>query len=205
MGTSVVGALGRDAQVGFVVGLARRLPDGAPPKTVWARADVTTDDLVTHFRGADAVVHLAWMFQPTHDHLATWRNNVLGAIRFVRGSGRGWRPSACISSSVGAYSPADGDRPVDESWPTHALPTAAYGREKSYLERVLDRFELSSTEALGELLEGTSRRCGRAHPDAAPRRRRSVPRAGDRHRRRPARRRVVVKPLGRWRPHGHAS
>jgi UDP-glucose 4-epimerase len=45
------------------------------------------------------------------------------------------------ASSVGAYSPGPKDRGVDESWPTHALPTAAYGREKSYLERVLDTFE----------------------------------------------------------------
>lgn len=43
------------------------------------------------------------------------------------------------ASSVGAYRAARGHRPVDETWPTDALPTASYGREKSYLERVLDR------------------------------------------------------------------
>jgi len=30
---------------------------------------------------------------------------------------------------------------VDESWPTHSVPTAAYGREKAYVERLLDTFE----------------------------------------------------------------
>jgi UDP-glucose 4-epimerase len=30
---------------------------------------------------------------------------------------------------------------VDESWPTHSVPTAAYGREKAYVERLLDAFE----------------------------------------------------------------
>jgi nucleoside-diphosphate-sugar epimerase len=45
------------------------------------------------------------------------------------------------TSSVGAYAPGPGDGRVDESWPTHAWPTAAYGREKSYAERVLDVFE----------------------------------------------------------------
>jgi UDP-glucose 4-epimerase len=142
VGTSVVAALERDPQVESVLGLARRPPDGPPSKTVWARADMATDDLVAHFRGADAVVHLAWMFQPTHDHLTTWRNNVLGAIRVFEAVAEAGVPALVYSSSVGAYSPADKDRPVDESWPTHALPTAAYGREKSYLERVLDRFEL---------------------------------------------------------------
>jgi UDP-glucose 4-epimerase len=44
------------------------------------------------------------------------------------------------ASSVGAYSPGPGRR-VDESWPTHSVPTAAYGREKAYVERLLDTFE----------------------------------------------------------------
>ena len=42
---------------------------------------------------------------------------------------------------MGAYSPGSGDRRVDESWPTHGWPAAAYSREKAYLERVLDTFE----------------------------------------------------------------
>jgi UDP-glucose 4-epimerase len=45
------------------------------------------------------------------------------------------------ASSLAAYSPGPG-RHVDESWPTHSMPTAAYGREKAYLERYLDAYEL---------------------------------------------------------------
>ena len=37
-------------------------------------------------------------------------------------------------------------RHVDESWPTHSIPTAAYGREKAYLERYLDAYELRHPE-----------------------------------------------------------
>jgi nucleoside-diphosphate-sugar epimerase len=51
-----------------------------------------------------------------------------------------------VASSVAAYSPADSDEPVDETFPTHALPTAAYGRQKSYVERVLDGFEARHPE-----------------------------------------------------------
>jgi nucleoside-diphosphate-sugar epimerase len=141
VGTSVVEVLAADEQVDAIVGIARRRPQWQPPKTTWIEADVSRDELEPHFRGADAVVHLAWLFQPTHDELATWRNNVLGSIRVfdaVAGAGVG---ALVYASSVGAYSPGPQDRGVDESWPTHALPTAAYGREKSYLERVLDIFE----------------------------------------------------------------
>jgi nucleoside-diphosphate-sugar epimerase len=44
------------------------------------------------------------------------------------------------ASSVGAYSPGPKDRAVSESWPTHSWPTAAYGREKAYVERLMDSF-----------------------------------------------------------------
>ncbi len=141
VGTSVVETLAADGQVDAIIGIARRRPRWQPPKTTWIQADISRDELEPHFRGADAVVHLAWLFQPSHDELATWRNNVRGSIRVfdaVAGAGVG---ALVYASSVGAYSPGPKDRGVDESWPTHALPTAAYGREKSYLERVLDSFE----------------------------------------------------------------
>jgi nucleoside-diphosphate-sugar epimerase len=50
-------------------------------------------------------------------------------------------PALVVSSSVGAYSPGPKDRAVDESWPTHGWPGAAYSREKAYVERLLDAFE----------------------------------------------------------------
>jgi nucleoside-diphosphate-sugar epimerase len=43
---------------------------------------------------------------------------------------------------VGAYAPRRGLDPVDESWPTDGVPQAAYSREKAYVERLLDQFEL---------------------------------------------------------------
>jgi nucleoside-diphosphate-sugar epimerase len=146
VGTSVVEVLAAEEQVVSILGIARRRPVWQPPKTAWIQADVSRDDLEPHFRGADAVVHLAWLFQPTHDELATWRNNVLGSIRVFDAAARAGVKALVYASSVGAYSPGPKDRGIDESWPTHALPTVAYGREKSYLERVLDIFEREHPE-----------------------------------------------------------
>lgn len=141
VGTSLLEVLAEDPQVDSILGLARRTPTWQPAKTTWASVDVNEDDLVEHFRGADAVVHLAWMFQPTHNQHVTWRANVLGSIRTFDAAAAAGVPALIYASSVGAYSPGPEDRRVDESWPTHALATAAYGREKSYVERVLDVFE----------------------------------------------------------------
>jgi len=141
VGTSVVQSLAAEPEVTSVLGLARRLPDWQVPKTQWVAADMASDDLVAQLRGADVVVHLAWLIQPTHDPHLTWRVNVLGSIRVLRAVAEARVPALVYASSVGAYSPGPKDRPVDESWPTHGQPTAAYTREKAYLERLLDTFE----------------------------------------------------------------
>ncbi|MFC5822907.1 NAD-dependent epimerase/dehydratase family protein [Nonomuraea insulae] len=141
VGTSVVRALATDDDVTSIVGVARRLPGWRIDRTDWRQADVATADLTRIFDGADAVVHLAWLFQPTRHPAVTWRANVLGSMRVFRAAAEAQVPALIHASSVGAYSPGPKDRPVDESWPTHGWPGAAYGREKAYVERVLDVFE----------------------------------------------------------------
>ncbi|MEV0379241.1 NAD-dependent epimerase/dehydratase family protein [Nonomuraea sp. NPDC050643] len=141
VGTSVVRALAADDDVTSIVGVARRLPGWRIDRTDWRQADVATADLVRIFDGADAVVHLAWLFQPTRDPVITWRANVLGSMRVFRAAAEAGVSALVHASSVGAYSPGPKDRAVDESWPTHGWPGAAYGREKAYVERVLDVFE----------------------------------------------------------------
>lgn len=141
VGTSTVESLAADPQITSVAGLARRRPDWTADKTEWVAADVTTTDLVPLLRGADAVVHLAWIFQPTHRPQVTWATNVLGSARLFRAVAEAGVPALVYASSVGAYSPGPADRrAVDERWPTHGWPSAAYSREKAYVERLLDSF-----------------------------------------------------------------
>ncbi|MFC8198498.1 SDR family oxidoreductase [Streptomyces sp. NPDC057298] len=143
VGTSLVSLLAQDSEVGSVVGLARRIPDWSPARTQWTAVDLASEgtDLAGTFEGADAVVHLAWAFQPTHDPATTWRTNVLGSMRVFEAVAAAKVPALVHASSVGAYSPGPKEHAVDESWPTHGWPDAAYCREKAYLERALDSFE----------------------------------------------------------------
>ncbi|MFC4058873.1 NAD-dependent epimerase/dehydratase family protein [Planomonospora corallina] len=146
VGTSVVSALAAERSVTSILGLARRLPDWHPDKTTWQTVDVASGDLAPHLAGADAVVHLAWLFQPTRRPVTTWRNNALGSIRVFDAVARAKVPALVYASSVGAYSPGPKDRAVTEGWPTHGWPGAAYGREKAYVERALDSFEREHPE-----------------------------------------------------------
>jgi nucleoside-diphosphate-sugar epimerase len=147
VGTGLLRRLSSEQQVSSILGLARRLPAWTPDKTEWRSVDIAHDELTPHLRDADVVVHLGWLFQPTHDPITTWRNNVLGGIRVFRAVADADVPALVYASSVGAYSPGPpGGTPVDEQWPTHGWPTAGYSREKSYLERVLDAFELAEPD-----------------------------------------------------------
>jgi nucleoside-diphosphate-sugar epimerase len=145
VGLAVLRALGQDPAA-ELVGVARRRPEdpgAAGPAVSWHQADVTSDDLTGLFRGAAAVVHLAWQIQPSHQPHLLWRTNVVGSARVFEAVAAAGVPSLVHASSIGAYSPAADDRPVAEDWPTHGIATSGYSREKAYVERVLDAFELA--------------------------------------------------------------
>lgn len=144
VGTSLVSALAETDDVTSVLGLARRAPEWTPAKTNWVEADVEHDELVPLLAGADAVVHLAWQLQPTHEPYQTWRANVTGTARVLDAVDRAEVPALVCASSWGAYSPGPKERLIDESWPTHGWPSAAYTREKAYVERLLDHFECAN-------------------------------------------------------------
>ncbi len=151
MRTAVIGATGNvgsavvrelAARGHDVVGIARRRPDvPAGGSVTWRDADVSRDDLAPLLDGADAVVHLAWMFQPTHRPEITWSANAVGTRRVLEAVARAGVGRVVVASSIAAYSPYRGDDLVDERWRTDGASAAAYAREKAYTERVLDAFE----------------------------------------------------------------
>lgn len=141
VGTSVLAALAEEPRVEEVVGIARRLPKARFAKTSWKRADVTENDLVPLFAGADAVIHLAWLIQPSRDEQLTRRVNVEGSARVFDAVARAGVPALVYASSVGAYAPREGGDPVDETWPTTGIATSFYSRHKAEVERLLDEFE----------------------------------------------------------------
>ena len=141
VGTSVLRALVDEPRVEEVVGVARRVPAMRWPKTRFVRADVVSDDLAALFRGFDAVVHLAWLIQPSHDEEQLHAVNVEGSERVFRAAGEAGVGTLVYASSIGAYSPGPKDRGVDESWPTEGIETSFYSRHKAATERQLDALE----------------------------------------------------------------
>lgn len=151
VGISVMKALAADESIASILGLARRLPALSLPKAAWGVVDLSqlgsAGELRSYFVGADVVVHLAWRFQPTHDPVVTWHNNVAGSMRVFEAVREAGVPALVYASSVAAYSPGPKTEPgVREEWPTHGWPDAAYCLEKAYVERVLDIYELENPD-----------------------------------------------------------
>src|SRR4051794_41639674 len=103
-------------------------------KTQWIGADIVSDDLVPIFTGADAVVHLAWLIQPSRDETKLHAVNVEGSRRVFDAVARAGVPALVYASSVGAYSEGPKDRRVDETWPTDGVATSFYSRHKAAVE-----------------------------------------------------------------------
>src|SRR3954454_16969187 len=146
VGTSVVAALGRDPRVEEIVGLARRLPRLTFPRTRWVQADIVTSRLTDFFRDADAVIHLAWLIQPSRDERTLEAVNVTGSRRVFEAAAEAGVGALVHASSIGAYSAGPSDRPVDESWPTGGTPSLFYARHKAAAERALDAMETAHPE-----------------------------------------------------------
>jgi UDP-glucose 4-epimerase len=142
-GTSLLEALAHEDRVDEVVGVARRAPEARREKVTWRKADISdpNTDLAAAMRGADCVVHLAWLIQPSRDESITHATNVEGSQRVFDAVAAAGVPALVYASSVGAYAPGPKDRPVDESWPTTGIQSSFYSRHKAAVERILDSFE----------------------------------------------------------------
>lgn len=164
VGTALLRRLAHEPRVGSVIGIARRAPDQTRPPyrdVQWRQVDISMDasgeELRSAFDGVDAVVHLAWLLQPSHDDAVMLATNVYGTRRVVDACRDAGVDHLVVSSSVGAYSPVphDGaDIPRDESWPTRGNARSAYSRQKGVVEGYLDEVERSGDMVVSRVRPG---------------------------------------------------
>jgi nucleoside-diphosphate-sugar epimerase len=145
IGTALLRRLAADPRVSEVHGVCRRLPDPAAPPyaaATWHSFDLAQPAVVPalaeRMRGLDAVVHLAWQIQPSHDEPAMRRTNVDGTGHVVAAAAAAGVPHLVCASSVGADAPGPKAEAVDAAWPVTGVPTSAYSRHKAAVEALLD-------------------------------------------------------------------
>lgn len=130
-----------------LIGVVRRPPPVVAPYAGirWHRIDLSaadaTEQLVPVLAGADAVVHLAWGFQPSRDVDYLARLGVGGSAAVLSAATTAGVAHLVHMSSVGAYRAAPGQPRVTESWPHDGMPTSPYSTHKAAAEAHLDQFE----------------------------------------------------------------
>jgi nucleoside-diphosphate-sugar epimerase len=145
-GTALLRRLEKDPGT-QLAGVCRRLPEpvGVYRDVRWHSVDVAEDGaagkLAEIFRGADAVVNLAWQIQPSHDQRRLFRTNVLGSREVARAAVRAGVGALVQASSVGVYSPGPKDAYVTEDYPRNGVRPSSYSRHKALVERMLDEVE----------------------------------------------------------------
>lgn len=136
-----------------LVGVVRRPPRaaGVYERVRWHSLDLAEQDAEVQLRpildGADAVVHLAWGFQPTRNTEYLRRQGVGGTTAVLQAADAVSVGQLLHMSSVGTYAAGRYGERVDESWSTAGIPTSPYSRNKAAAEALLDDYERAHGDA----------------------------------------------------------
>ena len=161
LGTALLRSLSARRPDWAVTGLCRRPPDAsvAPYASAsWVSCDLTDPGaaatLTGLMRGADAVVHLAWAIQPSHDEQRMAKVNLEGTRRVLDAARAAGVGQVVHASSVGAYRAAPDKRHVREDWPVEPVPTSLYSRHKVAAEQMLDELEAAGGPVVTRMRPG---------------------------------------------------
>jgi nucleoside-diphosphate-sugar epimerase len=141
-GFGLVPLLQADPRIAHVVGIARRPFDPSDlgwNKMEYRRGDVRDSVGLEHaFRGADVVVHLAFLITGTTSRATIRAVNVEGTLNAVRAAAAAGARRFVYASSVAAYGfHADNPVGMTEDWPVRPAARLFYAQEKAELERHL--------------------------------------------------------------------
>ncbi|MGV9734661.1 NAD-dependent epimerase/dehydratase family protein [Rhodococcus aetherivorans] len=144
VGTALLRRLARRSEPPEIVAVARRVPPPTDPYdgVTWHSVDLAAPGAEAGLRplleGADAVVHLAWGFQPSHRRDYLRRTGVDGTAAVIGATLAAGVGHLVHMSSAAVYAAGAYGRAVDESWPATGIESCAYSVDKVAAERLLD-------------------------------------------------------------------
>jgi len=141
-GFGLVPLLQADKRIGGIVGIARRPFD--PAEHGWTKMEYRRGDvrepaaLEGAFRGADVVIHLAFMITGNASRQTIRAINVEGTLNAFRAAAAAGAKRFVYASSVAAYG-FHPDNPIGmtEEWPVRPAARLFYAQEKAEIERLL--------------------------------------------------------------------
>jgi nucleoside-diphosphate-sugar epimerase len=142
-GYGLMPLLQADDRIARIVGIARREFDPAAEgwtKMEYRRGDVREPGALEQaFRGADVVVHLAFMITGTASRETIRAINVEGTLNAYRAAAAAGAGRFVYASSVAAYGfHADNPVGMTEEWPVRPAARLFYAQEKAEIESLLE-------------------------------------------------------------------
>lgn len=149
LGGVLVAALDQEDRVAAITGFDRVSPGFSSAKLKFVERDIRDPAMGRELRGCDAVIHLAFLFQPPLPPLAEVHAiNVGGSQNLFDAALREGVPKILLASSVAAYGAfPDNPVPLSEEHPIRLMaPAFYYNACKFQVERQLDVLEAAHPE-----------------------------------------------------------
>jgi nucleoside-diphosphate-sugar epimerase len=141
-GSGLIPLLQDDDRIDRIIGIARSPFDPAArgwTKMEYRQGDVRNPDALEEaFRGADVVVHLAFLITGSASRETIRAINVDGTLNVFRAAAAAGAQRFVYASSVAAYGfHADNPERIAEDWPVRPAARLFYAQEKAELEHLL--------------------------------------------------------------------
>ncbi|TAK36113.1 MAG: SDR family oxidoreductase [Chloroflexota bacterium] len=149
LGTRLLAYLDQRPEIETIIGMSRTRPSYDSKKLSFHSMDINGpigDVLAGH--QVDALVHLAWVFEPTHDEEAARRVNVGGTRNVLRVCDELGIKKIVYAGSTTAYGAhPDNPVPLTEDRPVRGNPLFQYSRDKAAVDAILREYQGSHSDA----------------------------------------------------------
>lgn len=116
------------------------------PRTEYHELDVRDAGRVSELMEAerpDALIHLAFVFNPSHDEHFMYEVDVNGCHNVLSAASSAGVQHVLVTSSAVAYGAfADNPVPITEEWPVRGVPGFEYARDKTESDRICQLWAL---------------------------------------------------------------
>jgi UDP-glucose 4-epimerase len=123
-----------------IVNLDVRPPALPQEKASFVRGDVRDSAAMRELlerEQPDALIHLAFIFNPIHDEARMYDIDVNGTEAVLRAASAAGTEQVLVTSSASAYGAfPDNPKPIAEDWPVRGQPEFSYARHKAEADRI---------------------------------------------------------------------
>jgi UDP-glucose 4-epimerase len=129
---------GRD-ETELIVDVDVKPPPRQWPKTEFVKGDVRDRAAIKGLlerHEIDALIHLAFVLDPTHDDVTMYDVDVNGANSVLQAASEAGTEQVMVTTSATAYGAwPDNPTPIAEDWPVRGVPDFYYARDKADADR----------------------------------------------------------------------